>query len=59
MGGSKKNEGNPGRGVYKIHIWTITNSSGPHQVINTDWSLIINKKTQQGLGIRKSFPNYG
>ena len=37
-GGSKKNEGNP-RGVYKIHIWTITNSSGPPQVINTDWSL--------------------
>ena len=37
-GGSKKNEGIPG-GVYKIHIWTITNSSGPPQVINTDWSL--------------------
>ena len=37
-GGSKKNEGNPG-GVYKIHIWTITSSSGPPQVINTDWSL--------------------
>ena len=37
-GGSKKNEGNP-RGVYKIHIWAITNSSGPPQVMNTDWSL--------------------
>ena len=28
-------------GVYKIHIWTITHSSDPLQVINTDWSLII------------------
>ena len=26
--GSEKNEGIPG-GVYKLHIWTITNSSGP------------------------------
>ena len=44
-GGSKKNEGNPGGGVYKIHIWTITNSSGSPQVTNTDWSLIANLKS--------------
>ena len=37
-GVSKENEGNPG-GVYKVLIWTITNSSGPPQVISTDWSL--------------------
>ena len=37
-GVQRKNEGNP-RGVYKIHTWIITNSSGPPYVINTDWSL--------------------
>ena len=38
-GGGFKEKWKQPRRVYKIHIWTIKNSSGPHQVINTDWSL--------------------